>query len=118
MLHDALVFCTSFSCACSWNYNNSYSNAVCFAKLLIRTLLQLQELTYSAFAAAAAAFFAFLFSRRGFVRSSFSSASSSDFSDLTSSGLYHTGGLVISAGPPGSSAIVKWNAATYVFTGV
>ena len=76
---------------------------------------------HSAFASSPstfAFFFAFLFSRRGFVRSSLNSASSNDFSDLTSSGLYHTGGEVIIAGPPGRSAIVKWNAATKVFTGV
>ena len=60
-------------------------------------------------------FFAFLFSRNGFVRSSRSSGSSSDFSDLTSSGLYQTGGWVINAGPAGSNAIVKWNPATKVF---
>lgn len=50
--------------------------------------------------------------------SSLSSASSSSFSDLTSSGLYHTGGLVIRAGPAGRRAMVKWKAATKVPDGV
>lgn len=47
-----------------------------------------------------------------------SSASSSFFSDFTISGLNHVGGWVINDGPPGRSAIVKWNAATKVFAGV
>lgn len=64
-------------------------------------------------------FFLFFLSSLSFlVTSSFSSSSSSSLSVLTSSDLYQTGGCVISAGPAGSSAIVKWNAATNVFAGV
>ena len=62
--------------------------------------------------------FFFLSSRNFFVNSVLSSSSSSSFSVLTSSGLYHIGACVINDGPPGSSAIVKWKAATKVFAGV
>lgn len=62
--------------------------------------------------------FFFLLSLSFFESTSFSSASSSSFSVLSFSGLYQTGGCEMRDGPAGSSAIVKWNAATYVFAGV
>ena len=100
MLHHAFVFCFSYTTRARHKTRDDHSALA------------------SSPPSALAFFFAFLLSRKGFVRSSFSSGSSSDFSDLTSSGLNHTGGCVISAGPPGRRAIVKWNAATNVFAGV
>ena len=67
---------------------------------------------------AAAFFFCFFVSLSFLVSSSLRSSSSSSFSVRTSSGLYHTGGCASNEGPPGSRAIVKWNAPTNVFGGV
>jgi hypothetical protein len=64
-------------------------------------------------------FLLFLFSRRFLARSALNSSSlSSSLSVLTSSGLYQTGGCVISVGPAGKSAIVKWKPATKVWGAV
>lgn len=72
----------------------------------------------SAPSALAAFFLPFLLARRFLARSAFNSSSSSSFSVFTSSGLYQIGGWVMSVGPPGRSAMVKWNAATKVLAGV
>jgi len=63
-------------------------------------------------------FLLFLFSRRFLANNALYSSSSSSFVVWTSSGLYQIGGWVMRAGPPASSAIVKWNPATKVFAGV
>ena len=83
MLHDVFVFCyTSVVLV--------LTPRVTAPAALYEEVKHLYSLVspFSAFAF----FFAFLLSRRGFARSSLSSVSSSDFSDLTSSGLNHTGG--------------------------
>lgn len=74
---------------------------------------------HSQAATSASVFFPFfLDSRRAFVTKGLSSSSSSVFSDFTSSGLYQIGGWVISNGPAGKRATVKWNPATKVLAGV
>jgi hypothetical protein len=83
-----------------------------------RTPSPLPSSTKAYFSSASVFFLLFLLSLSFLVDNSLSSSSSSSFSVRTSSGLYHTGGCVSNAGPPESSAIVKWNAATNVFGGV
>jgi len=104
---------------------------VCYAKSVRKTREGFDavryEYIYSAVSPAASAdsasafvffFLLFLFSRRFLNSSALSSSSSSSFSVFTNSGLYQIGGCVMSEGPPGNKAIVKWNAATNVLLGV
>ena len=63
-------------------------------------------------------FFLGFFSLSGRTTNVFRSSSSSSLLVFSFSGLYHTGGWVISHGPPGRIAIVKWKAATTVPAGV
>lgn len=96
-----------------------YMEYGCTCYSLIQSFQANQAFSSDPSVLALAAFFAFfLSSRRGLLMSSLSSASSNCFSLLTSSGLYHTGDWVISAGPAGRRAIVKWKAATKVPAGV